>query len=106
LALAVVGVCLMALDWLPGVLAGMALVAVGTFLAQALATGFVARAAMGDRAAASGLYLACYFSGGLIGAIVLGQIYTAYGWSAMSVCVMVMLAVAGILARNFDPAKT
>lgn len=106
LALAVLGVGLMALNWLPGVLAGMALVAVGTFLAQALATGFVARAAMGDRAAASGLYLACYFSGGLIGAIVLGQVYTAFGWLAMLTCVAAVLGLAGLLARNFDLAKT
>ena len=106
LALAAVGVALMALNWLPGVLAGMALVAVGTFLAQALATGFVARAAMGDRAAASGLYLACYFSGGLIGAIVLGQVYTSFGWLAMSAAVVAVLGVAGVLARNFDLAKT
>lgn len=105
LALAVLGVALMALNWLPGVL-GMALVAVGTFLAQALATGFVARAAMGDRAAASGLYLASYFSGGLIGAIVLGQVYTAFGWLAMLACVAAVLGVAGVLARNFDLTKT
>ncbi len=102
LALAVLGVGLMALNWLPGVLLGMALVAVGTFLAQALATGFVSRSAMGDRAAASGLYLACYFSGGLIGAIVLGQVYTAYGWLAMSGCVVAVLAAAAVLARDFD----
>ena len=106
LALAVLGVALMALNWLPGVLGGMALVAVGTFLAQALATGFVARAAMGDRAAASGLYLASYFSGGLIGAIVLGQVYTAFGWLAMLACVAAVLGVAGVLARNFDLTKT
>ena len=82
-------------------LAGMALVAVGTFLAQALATGFVSRAAMGDRAAASGLYLASYFSGGLVGAVVLGQVYTRAGWNAMLLAVAVALCLAGILARSF-----
>ena len=37
------------------------LVGVGTFFAQAAATGFVGRAATADRASASGIYLACYF---------------------------------------------
>ncbi len=103
LALALAGVGLMTLNWLPAVLTGMALVAVGTFLAQALATGFVSRAAQGDRAAASGLYLASYFSGGLVGAIVLGQVYTAYGWLAMSGCVAAMLILSALLVRSFDP---
>ena len=49
-------------------LTGMVLVGVGTFFAQATATGFVGRAAGSDRGSASGLYLAFYFFGGLIGA--------------------------------------
>ena len=106
IGVALLGVALMALDWLPAVLAGMALVAVGTFLVQALATGFVSRAAMGDRAAASGLYLASYFSGGLVGAVALGQIYTQYGWHAMSACVALTLVGAGLLARGFDLKET
>ncbi len=106
LCLALAGVGLMMFDWLSAVLLGMALVAIGTFLAQALATGFVSRAARGDRAAASGLYLACYFSGGLVGAILLGQVYTAYGWPAMSIAVALVLAVAAWLARAFDLPPT
>jgi MFS transporter, YNFM family, putative membrane transport protein len=100
-ALALAGSALMAVNALAAVLAGMCLVAMGTFLAQALATGFVARAAKGDRAAASGLYLASYFSGGLIGAVVLGQVYTAAGWHVMLLCVAMVLIVAAILARRF-----
>jgi MFS transporter, YNFM family, putative membrane transport protein len=100
-AVALAGTGLMALNTLTAVLAGMCLVAIGTFLAQALATGFVSRAAKGDRAAASGLYLASYFSGGLVGAIVLGQIYTTFGWHMMLLCVAVVLIFAAFLARRF-----
>ena len=46
---------------------GLMLVGVGTFFAQAAATGFVGRVAITNRGAASGLYLASYFSGGLVG---------------------------------------
>jgi MFS transporter, YNFM family, putative membrane transport protein len=100
-AVAMVGTGLMAVDGLEAVLAGMCLVAIGTFLAQALATGFVSRAAKGDRAAASGLYLASYFSGGLIGAIALGQVYTGFGWHAMLMCVAGALLLAALCARRF-----
>ena len=58
LLLAGAGLPLLLLPSLIGVLAGMVLVGVGTFFAQAVGTGYVGRAARTDRAAASGLYLA------------------------------------------------
>ena len=60
---------------------------------------------MGDRAAASGLYLASYFSGGLVGAVILGQVYTQYGWNALLLSVALVLGGAAVLARNFDLPK-
>jgi MFS transporter, YNFM family, putative membrane transport protein len=61
LALAVLGLPLMLTPNLTAVLIGMVLVGVGTFFAQATATGFAGRAAMADRGAASGIYLAATF---------------------------------------------
>ena len=49
LGAAAAGLPLLVLPSLPAVLAGLALVAVGTFFAQAIATGFVGRAATTDR---------------------------------------------------------
>jgi len=86
----------------PLVLAGMALVAVGTFFAQAIATGFVSRAATTDKGAASGLYLASYFLGGLAGSAVLGQLFDRFGWEATVAGVGVALLLAGALAVNLQ----
>ena len=72
----------------------MVLVGVGTFFAQATATGFVSRAATTDRGAASGIYLASYFFGGLVGSAVLGQVFDRFGWPA---------SVAGIGRRSPSP---
>ncbi len=72
LLVAALGLPLLILPNLSAVLIGMVLVGAGTFFAQACATGFVGRAATSDRGSASGLYLACYFFGGLIGSAVLG----------------------------------
>ena len=64
---------LMLSSHLADVIAGMVLVGVGTFVAQAYATGFVGQAARTNRGVASGTYLACYFFGGLVGSAVLGH---------------------------------
>jgi YNFM family putative membrane transporter len=98
LAIAGVGLPLLVLPSLPAVLLGLALVGVGTFFAQATATGFVGRAATTDRASASGLYLACYFLGGLAGSAVLGQVFDRLGWAACVTGIGLALAVAGLLA--------
>ncbi len=98
LAVAGAGLPLLLLPSLVAVLFGLALVGVGTFFAQATATGFVGRAATTDRASASGLYLACYFFGGLVGSAVLGQIFDRFGWTACVTGIAITLLVAALLA--------
>lgn len=106
LAVAAAGLPLLVIPSLPAVLVGMVLVAAGTFFAQALATGFVSRAAKFNRAAASGIYLASYFAGGLVGSAVLGQIFDHFGWPACVAGIAVSLAVAAWLTcyLNATPA--
>ena len=94
LALALAGLPLLLLISLPAVLLGLTLVSAGTFFAQATATGFVGRAATADRAAASGLYLGCYFLGGLVGSAVSGQIFDRFGWPATVAAIAVALTAA------------
>jgi MFS transporter, YNFM family, putative membrane transport protein len=98
LALAGVGLPLLLLPHLAAVLLGMVLIGVGTFFAQATATGFVSQAATADRGAASGIYLACYFAGGLVGTAILGQIFDRIGWPACVGGIALSLGVAALLA--------
>jgi predicted MFS family arabinose efflux permease len=98
LLVAALGLPLLILPSLPAVLLGMVLVGAGTFFAQACATGFVGRAATSDRGSASGLYLACYFFGGLIGSAVLGLIFDMFGWKACVAGIGAALLVAALLA--------
>ena len=98
LAAAGLGLPLLVLPNLPSVLIGMVLVGVGTFFAQACATSFVGHAAASDRGAASGLYLACYYFGGLAGAAILGQIFDRFGWTACVAGVGTSLILAALLA--------
>jgi MFS transporter, YNFM family, putative membrane transport protein len=103
LAVAAAGLPLLLAPSLPALLAGLVLVGAGTFLAQATATGFVGRAATGDRAAASGMYLACYFGGGLVGSAALGRAYEALGWGGCVAGAGLALAAAALLALRLRP---
>lgn len=100
LLLALAALPLLALPSLPAVLAGLTLVGVGTFFAQAVATGAVGRFASHDRAAASGLYLSFYYGGGLAGAAVVGQIFDRLGWNAALAAVGLALALAALLGAG------
>jgi predicted MFS family arabinose efflux permease len=86
------------------VLAGLMLVAVGTFFAQAAATGFVSRTATTERGAASGIYLASYYLGGLAGSAVLGIVFDLFGWSETVLALALALALAALLTVQLkDP---
>lgn len=97
LGLAAIALPLLLLSNLSAVLIGLVLVGVGTFFAQAVATGFVSRAATGDRGAASGMYLSSYFTGGLVGTAVLGQAFDRFGWAACVAGIGLSLAAAALL---------
>ena len=100
LAVAAVGLPLMLSAHLAHVLAGLVLVGVGTFFAQACTTGFVGQAAQNNRGIASGTYLACYFLGGLAGSAVLGQLFDHFGWAACVAGVGAALAAAAVLTAR------
>jgi MFS transporter, YNFM family, putative membrane transport protein len=97
LGVAALGLPLMLTSHLPEFLTGMVLVGVGTFFAQAAATGFVGQEAAESRGVASGTYLACYFCGGLVGTAVLGRLFDSFGWTACVTGVGVSLALAAWL---------
>jgi len=104
LGTALIGLPLLLLPSLQAVLTGMVLIAVGTFMAQAIATGFVGRAASGDRGSASGIYLASYFGGGLVGSLVLGEVFERAGWTACVAGIGLSLVLAAFLATGLRAA--
>ena len=105
LAVAAVGLPLLLASQIATVVIGLALVGIGTFFAQAIATGFVGRTATVDHAAANGLYLASYFTGGLAGAAVLGQLFDRFGWGACVAGIGVALLAAAMLAVRLREAR-
>lgn len=105
LGLAVAGLPLLLAGEIVAVIAGLTMVGVGTFFAQAVATGHVGRVAAGDKAAASGLYLSAYYCGGLVGAALIGLLFDDFGWAAAVGGVFAALALAALLGlglRNKD----
>ncbi len=100
LAVATVGLPLMLSAQLSEVLMGMVLVGVGTFFAQAAATGFVGHAAQQNRGVANGTYLACYFTGGLVGSAILGQLFDRFGWPSCVLGIGMALTGAALLTAR------
>jgi YNFM family putative membrane transporter len=98
LALAALALPMLLSPVLTIVFVGMVLVAIGTFLAQAIATGFLGKATPEGHGAASGMYLACYFLGGLAGSALLGQLFDRFGWTACVAGVGAALLIAAGLA--------
>jgi predicted MFS family arabinose efflux permease len=87
------------------VVAGLMLTAAGTFFAQATATSFVGRVATADRGAASGIYLASYFFGGLVGSALLGQVFDRFGWAACVAGIGVSLGAVAILTLGLKAQR-
>jgi predicted MFS family arabinose efflux permease len=105
LGVAGIGLPLLLGSGLPAVMTGLALVGIGTFAAQAAATGFVGRLAARNRGVASGLYLASYFLGGLAGSAVLGPLLVADGWPACVAGIGIALASAGLFTAFLRPRQ-
>jgi predicted MFS family arabinose efflux permease len=100
LAIAGLGLPMLLSSDLATVISGMTFVGVGTFFAQAVTTGFVSRNARHNRSAASGIYLASYFLGGLVGSAILGLLYVRFGWLACVLGIGAALALAAFFTAR------
>lgn len=86
------------------VLMGLVLISIGTFFAQAVATGYVGRTAKVNQAAANGLYLASYYAGGIAGAAALGQVFLVFGWIGCVVGLILAVVLAALLSFSMTEA--
>ena len=75
---------------LPVIVVGLAVAAACGFITQATSTGYVALTAESGRTSAIGLYAACFYVGGSVGAILPGLTWNTGGWPA---CVAMVVAM-------------
>jgi len=74
------------------IVAGLALVGSGVFIAQATASSYIGVATAEDRGLAVGLYSAAYYLGGSLGGVLPSLFWETGGWT---LCVLLVLAVQG-----------
>ena len=91
---AIAGVLLTLHSSLAVIIAGLALLSSGVFIAQTASSSHLRVAApAGARVTAAGLYLTCYYLGGAAGGVVPGIFWDLGGWPA---CVMFIVAMQAI----------
>jgi len=87
------GLLLTFIQWLPAVIAGLAIHSTGVFACQSASSGHVGKAAHEARSSAAGLYVTFYYLGGFVGSSVPGYLWSAAGWTG---CVALMLGLQAI----------
>lgn len=107
IATAAVGVTLTLVPSLGLTIAGLAIAAAGVFVCQSAANSYVSTVTHRARSAAAGLYVAFYYLGGSLGALLPGLVWPWGGWPA---CVALIVAVQGMTAaiafRGWRPQPT
>jgi YNFM family putative membrane transporter len=83
---------------LPVVVAGLVVLVLGTFTAQAVAPAFVNTTARSAKGSASALYLTFYYLGGTLGSVLPGLAWQAWGWPGVVACCVASTGV-GLLAN-------
>ncbi len=85
---------------------GLTLIGAGLFFAQSIATSYIGRTATHDQASANGLYLACYYFGGISGAWLMGLLFESTNWATTVYVLLAFTASAGLLSLWMARADT
>jgi predicted MFS family arabinose efflux permease len=88
------------------VVAGLAVLSSGIFVAQSAASTHVGVAAREARSSAAGLYVSFYYLGGSAGATILGWLWKGDGWMACVACVVIMQSISAMVVLRFFSSKT
>ena len=98
------GVALTLIHSMAAVMAGLALCCTGVFIANAARSSYVGVVAREARAAAVGLYVTFYYTGGTFGSAVPGDFWTRGGWPAcVALVIGVQVLTIAISAAFWEP---
>ncbi len=100
LATMLAGVAITAARPLAAVITGVALVTIGFFAAQSVASSWVGIRAREAKAQASALYLFFYYMGASIAGSFGGFFWTAYAWNGVAAFLAVLLVIALVIANT------
>ncbi|MCW3473758.1 MFS transporter [Limobrevibacterium gyesilva] len=100
-SLASAGLLLTLAPSLPLVIAGLAGLAGGLFVVQALSLGFIAASVPRAKSTAVGLYVTTYYIGGALGGVVPGLLWHLAGWAGVVGLLVPLLAAVLGLALSF-----
>jgi MFS transporter, YNFM family, putative membrane transport protein len=96
-----IGILLTLVHSLAVILLGLALCSTGVFIANSAGSSYVGVVAREARAAAVGLYVTAYYTGGSFGSALPGRFWTRGGWPACVALVVTVQAVTILLALLF-----
>ena len=82
-------------------LIGITIFTFGFFGAHSIASGWVSKRAVRDKAQASSLYLFAYYFGSSVGGTTGGFFWLNYGWNGIVVFITILLVLALLLAISF-----
>lgn len=102
-ALAIVGVLITLLPWLPGIVVGLAALTAGFFVIHGLASGWVATRAhlVGASASqAAGFYLFSYYVGASVFGTLGTSAWTRFDWPGVAALALALFLTAAALART------
>lgn len=83
------------------VFGGMFIFCGGMFLIHSIASGFLNKLAKDKKGIVNGIYIASYYSGGVIGSYAPGFVYKQFGWHAFSVLLIFMLLIGVVSIFRF-----
>jgi predicted MFS family arabinose efflux permease len=100
-AIGLVGALLTLTSPLAAIVAGLALVGSGVFIAQATSTSYIGRVTAQDRGLAVGLYSTFYYIGGTVGGALPAWFWDAGGWTACVLLVIGVQLLTALVALRF-----
>jgi YNFM family putative membrane transporter len=103
-----VGLALLLASPLALILIGLSLCAGCGMLCQATSTGYVTASANEGRSSAIGLYVSSFYTGGSVGGVAAGALWSAAGWwgvVALSAAVVAMMGMIVILVWSAKPVR-
>jgi predicted MFS family arabinose efflux permease len=79
------------------IIAGLTICAICGMVCQAVSTGYVVTTAKEGRSSAAGLYASTFYIGGSAGALLMGFVWNATGWTGCVVCIVIVQVIMAVI---------